>query len=268
MNAHRDIQRLLYDYVADDLPPDERRRMEEHLRACDACQESLRRMERTFAILQRPVGRPSDERPPQYWTSLAASVMRRLEEFPETRHSPANPLTEWFRFVTTTPRRALLAAGGGTLALAVLALLLFSRPSPPPAASSAQEPVAGRDAVSAGEEDLSRYLRQSRTLIVGLSNMETPARAPLDLTAERKASRRLIEENRRLRQLTLDPGSAVLLEDIEKIMLKVANTRDDVRPADVEMIRGGIRQQNLLFKIRMAENTHRAQEIMTVSERH
>ncbi|MBP1678980.1 MAG: hypothetical protein H6Q29_891, partial [Bacteroidetes bacterium] len=40
---------------------------------------------------------------------------------------------------------------------------------------------------------------------------------------------------------------------LEKIMIEVANSREQTPAADLDLIRQGIRQQNLLFKVRMAE---------------
>jgi hypothetical protein len=77
-----------------------------------------------------------------------------------------------------------------------------------------------------------------------------------DLSAEREVSRDLIKEARYLREQDIDRRSARLIEDLNKILIELANLEDEHDLPDVEIIRGGIHQENLLFKIRMAELMH------------
>ena len=102
-------------------------------------------------------------------------------------------------------------------------------------------------------ERMERYLRKSKILLVGLSNMKTDAGHPLDLSAEREASRSLIKEARYLQTQDIDRRSARLISALNKILIELANLEEHNDIPGVEIIRGGINQENLLFKIRMAE---------------
>jgi hypothetical protein len=104
---------------------------------------------------------------------------------------------------------------------------------------------------------MNQYLRKSKVLLVGLENMKTGEGRTVDLTAERKASRALVDESRSLKQQPLDLHSVQLMNDVDKILIELANTDESESSPHVEMLRGGIRQENLLFKIRMAENSAR-----------
>jgi len=94
-------------------------------------------------------------------------------------------------------------------------------------------------------------------LLVGIENMKTGEGGAVDLSAERRASRDLVQEARYFRQLRLDPRSERLMGDLEKIFIELSNSHDSRSRPDVELLRSGIQQENLLFKIRMAENTAR-----------
>jgi hypothetical protein len=91
--------------------------------------------------------------------------------------------------------------------------------------------------------------QRSRLLLTGIAN----APAHDDLTIEKHASRELLAEMRVLRELSNDPEADRLLTAIEPIMLKLANATEASGARDVDIVRAGIREQNLLFRLRIAE---------------
>jgi hypothetical protein len=93
-------------------------------------------------------------------------------------------------------------------------------------------------------------------LFVGLTNMKLHDDENIDLSAERKVSRQLIHEARYLKTQPIDERSAQLIGDLEKILIELANMKEENDISNVEIIRGGIHQENLLFKIRMAESLY------------
>jgi hypothetical protein len=102
-------------------------------------------------------------------------------------------------------------------------------------------------------ERVSQYFRRSKTLLVGLANLQPDRDERLDFTAERRVSRDLIREARYLKQQPIDPRSRELMNDLERIMIELKNIEEHADLPNVEIIRSGIREENLLFKIRMAE---------------
>ncbi len=73
MNHHDDIRKLLAAYCGDDLEPVERRRVEEHLAACDVCRAELSDLQTALRLVRTT---PEVEPPP--W--LATRVMARIRE--------------------------------------------------------------------------------------------------------------------------------------------------------------------------------------------
>jgi anti-sigma factor RsiW len=118
-----------------------------------------------------------------------------------------------------------------------------------PAASAA----TGRG-VQYASDRVTQYFRRSKILLVGIANMQEDQDHQLDLSAERRTSKALVKEARFLRQQNdIDPRTRGLIEALNRILIELANLAESNQAPGVEIIRGGIRQENLLFKIRMAE---------------
>ncbi|HLX12472.1 MAG TPA: hypothetical protein VKS81_06625, partial [Bacteroidota bacterium] len=54
----------------------------------------------------------------------------------------------------------------------------------------------------------------------------------------------------------LDPHSAKLVGDLQKILIELANMKDQGNAPNVEIVRSGVQEENLLFKIRMEEQSY------------
>jgi hypothetical protein len=147
-----------------------------------------------------------------------------------------------------------LLAGSGALAVIALAVLLL-RPSPPPeTVPAAAETSAPAMRLEPAGVKLHEYLKKSRVLLVGVTNLKTDGDTPIDLSIERRQSRELIHQARVLKGEALEAHSAKLVGDLEKILIELANSDERRDAPDMEIIRSGIRHNNLLFKVRMTES--------------
>jgi hypothetical protein len=290
MKSHGEIQEALYDFVMNDLGPEDVEAVGLHLRACAECASAVEEMRQLVAAAPRPQQRPSDLVDEAHWAQLAARIERNLPPAdPAAREQTApgqvareqgapgqparepafagrhatrdihagragrarrtvQPLTpgDWIRAFFSSPRPAA-ALALAAVAVAVTALVAI-RPWEP------EEHVAQTvESAPSTQSDIAAHLRRSKNLLVGLANKQAEPDAATDLSVEREASKQLLAENRRYRSEVLDPQSSEVLADLEKIMIEVANSRDHAPAADLDLIRQGIRQQNLLFKVRMAE---------------
>jgi len=253
MNVH--ARETLFDYLTGATSAAEARAVEEHLARCSACREDLRMLREAIGILPRRAMLPSDERDEKFWVSFPSLVEERIEGERKKRTPVFAAAAD--RFISFVHfNRTPLIAGCGALAAIALAVVLLMRP-----AAVTAPPVPGNSTQAAGEAgtlepgglQLHNYLKKSRVLLVGVSNMRTDDHT-IDLSIERRQSRELVHEARDLRKQPLDPRSAKLVGELEKILIELANSdrRHDV--PDVEIIRSGIRDHNLLFKIRMTES--------------
>jgi hypothetical protein len=244
---------MLFDYLKGETSPEETAAVEAHVSGCPSCRGDLRMLREAVGLLPRKETLPSAERDGEFWSSFASGVEERILAGKKSRTSFLDGAAERISSFIHYNTRELLAGCGTLAAAAVAVLLLRGTPPPepgPPVQSYAQrgvslEPAAGQ---------LHNYLDKSRVLLVGVSNLRTDGSAPIDLSVERRQSRQLVHEARDLKKQTLDARSARLVGDLEKILIELANSDERHDAPNVEIVRSGIRHNNLLFKIRMTES--------------
>jgi hypothetical protein len=250
---HNDVTRDLYDYLTGSLDADARQKVEQHLSTCRRCAAERDELELTLNAFRAPADVPSDARPDAYWERFADGVERRRRALrAPSRASVWESLRSYLVF---HPAPAL--AAGAACVVVLVGLFFLGRMTAPVAPVQAPALSADeRPTVVPANDRLERYLRRSKILLVGLTNMKHEPGRSIDLSAEREVSRDLIKEARYLREQDIDRRSERLIDDLNKILIELANLEDDHDLPDVEIIRGGIHQENLLFKIRMAELMH------------
>ncbi len=239
---HRTARQLLLAYHEDSLDADRRNELETHLQGCASCTDTLNTIREIGELF---VHSPGDALPETYWDTLVRGTMERIRAEQVPAETRSNLLREVLSMVRTIPRPAIAVALGAAFCV----LFLVFRPGENH--TDRQPALVGSRADSVALRT-DRYLRRSQALLVGLANMKTPEDQPIDLTAERKLSRSLIRESRILKREPLDPVSAQIVCDIEPILVQIANVNPrDEQPA-VHLVRTGIFERNLLFKVRMA----------------
>ena len=254
MRTH--VTTMLYDYVVNQLPAAERGRVEIHLVTCQRCTVELKEMQSAIVLAKGEVAKPSDQLPEEYWQSFAVEVERRIhaEECQGVRSllTLRERLTSFFRLHSRP-----VFAYGGALAAVVLAVILWRGYQSDERANEVASIRRPTVQVIPANDRMSQYFRKSRSLLVGISNMKLDKGEPIDLSVERKASRELVKETRDIKNgRQLDLQSARLVGDLEKILIELSNTKELGGVPSIEVIQSGIQQENLLFKVRMAESLH------------
>ena len=161
----------------------------------------------------------------------------------------------WARLLPQLPRRKALPAFlcrpwifapavAALLAMAFLAgMLTQERRHPHEISAQARERVLLLS--------LSDHLERSQVLLTELLNAPP---ASLDLSDERSRARDLLEENRLLRQASARTGEtarSALLDDLERVLLDLANSPPDLSTDDIQALRTRIKNDGLLFKVRI-----------------
>ena len=252
MKSHRQIQSLLYEYFTKELVADDVEIVEKHLSTCPACAAEAKAIRALLEIVDAGEVRASDERSAEFWKDFPLGVEDRIRlEAPGRRKFE---LTVWNRVESflVFHRRETFALSG-VLALCLIFSLTLKWLAPTPVEEvtpSVTYQPAQADTMS---DHMAKYLRKSKVLLVGLTNMKLDDNEPPDLSVERQRSRELIREARFLKSRPMDLRSAKLIDDLERILIELANIEETNDLSNVEIIRGGIHQENLLFKIRMAE---------------
>ena len=215
----------------------ERMVIAQHLAACEECRAELERIETVLAALDTlPVPNPGDDYGRRVWQQIAPRLPER----------PAQWWQAWFE-----PKR--LAAVGVMATLLVAAFIAGrSMRDPLRVDVATKEQIRERVLVVAVGEHLGR----SEMMLVELSNAEPlgPAQKRVDISAEQHRAEDLLEENRLYRQTALKEGDANLasvLDDLERVLLDVAHSPEEVTPAQLEKIRQKIEARGILFKVRV-----------------
>ena len=91
-------------------------------------------------------------------------------------------------------------------------------------------------------------------VLAELANSGTPGAGKLDIGYERKTAQDLVESNRLYRQTanrTGDRATASLLDDLERVLLEIANSPVQLSGRQLEDLRREIKDDGLQFKVRV-----------------
>ncbi len=267
MTGHEKYRLMLYDYIRGELDARERGLVQEHLAVCGRCSRETEELRGLLTVFTPPSVRPSETLPDSYWREFVAAVERRTAAAGAAGRRGlfdrvADRAVELFTF-----RRPAVMGGLAASGIAVIVLVAWFAWSPSGAGIEGSGPADDRpdltanDGSFAGERDsitdfdrqVTDYFRRSKTLLVGMSNAGPGEEGVHDLDAERAASRRLVHEARYLRNGPVDERSWRLMEDLDEIMIELANMDERTGRSSALMLRDGIRSRNLLFKLRMRE---------------
>lgn len=267
MTTHRAVQDALYDYATNTLAPEEQATIERHLEHCDECRSELNGLRELLHLIPTRELSPDTERYDTYWQNFAGSVTDAIgNSKPRHRFDPAGWVDSLFHFEP----RYVYAAAGVFVFLVALTTFLINRNAPrqdiaahqpervtPPTQQAIDSGfTSARELRGIPVQRVNQYFRKSKMLLVGLTNFRPVDGENVDLSTERRVSRDLIHEARYLRDQPIDPRSRRLMKDLEVILIELENLEGKENLPNVEIIRSGIRRENLLFKIRLAETMY------------
>jgi hypothetical protein len=203
-----------------------------HLKECAECRAAF---DRLSEVLENLRDYPVPARGPAYgaevWTRL-------LPQLPTPKPRPS-----WFKWWTLAPALASLVL------IAFLAGMLAEHRRSQGFSTDERQRVL----LTA----LSRHLDRSQIVLAEIANA-TPA--TLDLTEEQERARDLIDENRLLRQTATSFGDArdsSLLDELERVLLDIANSPRQLSPDQLQALQSRIEGQGLLFKLRITSSDDR-----------
>ena len=229
-----------------ELDADREARAAAHVATCAACRAGEMRLRQVLSAV--------DALPePALPDGFERTVWARLQPALET------PRGSWFSWMLSPARLAWLTA----VVLLVGASFMAGRLSGP--AAPRDEAAAG---VAAGDHrervlltDLTDHLERSQTMLVELVNAE--AEGTVDVTLERERAGNLVASNRLYRQSASAAGDSALtelLDDLERVLIELAASPDELSAADLDQVRSRIAARDLLFKVRVVSNAVRERQ--------
>lgn len=271
MNHLTEEQLVLYHYC-DAGRGQDAATAEEHVHSCASCQADLAELRHVLAAVDSlPVPHRSDGYGAEVWARVQPSLGRNRETWSDRLRA------------FLAPRRLLLA---GSVAALVVAAFVAGRYIPPQAADPTRQ-AAGQNAapaampVSAQTAAADREVVRERILLVAVGNhlersqvalielVNTPADATVDISGERQRARELVTENRLYRQTALttgDPAVASVLDDLERVLVEIANSPSTMTAAEFRKVRSRIEQQGIIFKVNVFGQRVREREATSLAD--
>ena len=252
MNEHRRIRSQLYEFITGELSPEDRSAVELHLRSCNSCRNACEELKEIVENVPRRTLDAGRDRPADYWAGLARRVEDRLRATDRSPSRRAGRLQGWLEELFQPRIRPVYVLAGSLAAILVAVILWLYVPR----GDRIQRGEAGAPSVVAARstEAVNDYFEQARTLLIGITNMPPASGTTVDFSVEKTAARSLIRQARLLETESVDARSRELIQELGRVLVELANLEETADVPEVEMIRTGVRQQNLLFKIRMAEH--------------
>ena len=245
LSTHAMHDELVLYYYGEDGP--DAARVAAHVSACATCQASLEQLRQTLALVDTA---PEGEPPAGYEATLWARLQDQLEA--------SQPW--WRRLTSDGPVRWAMA---GTLAAVLVGAFLagwLAREvaAPPPAPTDASAaPVRTRVLIVAVGDHL------ERTQMVLSDVLNTGGLTGAELVGDRARASDLVSANRLFRQSAALAGDASMdevLEELERVLVEIANAPADLSAAELDALRERIERRGLVFRVRVLSDDLRARQ--------
>ena len=225
-----DDQLILYHYrEAEDAEA-----IRSHLEECEQCRTEYERLQRVLtAVDAAPVPQRSDDYGSAVWNRLRPQLV-------------AKPKAE--RLVLFPKRQVIWALAAAASLLAAFYLGRYSPHEKPPVT---QQPEIGPGdrvlLVAVGD-----HLERSQMMLIELVNSE--GNGTIDISSEQSRVSDLVANNRLYRLAAEREGDravANVLDQLERVLLEVANSPSEVPSEEFDTFRRDIEDEGLLFKVRV-----------------
>jgi len=215
--------------------------LEAHLADCTECRAELQRLSAALArVPQVKVPALPDSYESKVWANLR-------DQLPEKRQG-------WL--AALRPQKWAMA---GAMALLVVAAFFGGRMwehskkrEPGPTANVIND--AGRDRIVS--VSLDRHLERTQILLVEVLTAESKNKD--DFADKQETARDLLDSNRLYRasntKTAKDPAVQHTLDELERVLVEIANSPQNVSQDDIDRLQRSIEKQGLLFKVRVIDS--------------
>jgi hypothetical protein len=243
MNTHLSEDELILHYYGENERADEAR-IESHLASCAACQLANQQLRRVMTMVDSAV-------PVEAPTGFERTAWARLEPALEQKRRG------WFMWMPQ------LALGGGVAAL-VLVAFVAGRFTGGDSAGVANAPVlaAGDAPGRVLHAEVGDHLDRTQMMLIELANANTDHADVL--AGEQGRAVDLVAANRLIRQSAEQSGDIVIadvLDDLERVLLEIANSPADASSNDLTDLQSRITDEDLLFRVRVIASEMRRRTV-------
>jgi hypothetical protein len=256
MNTHLSEDELVLHYYGE-MPDAHEKRAVTHLSACGECHTSYRRLQRVLAVVDEAAVAG-----PELPEHFERTVWARLE--PGLRRQRS----EWFGWLVDSPSRLAWAAAVLVLVgAAFFAGRWWPRPADAPA-QAANTPAQVRERILL--IDLGDHLERSQMVLVEILNADAEMGDASGAATERARAEQLVAANRLYRQTAASTGDgtiAELLDELERVLVDVAASPEQLSGEHLAEVRRRIEAQGLLFKVRVISSEVRERQKSAFQDR-
>lgn len=246
------MKNLFLDAISGELNDERRTALEAHLAGCEACAHEFAHCQAFMDLLpayRRP--EPGEE----YWDRWQETLERRLASAGIPAEPEGQPERHWCAWAGSILRAWKPAAAAAVLIGVCSLAWLLSSPSGRQDRRTAEIPPSPHAYASVTREAM-RYLDRSKLVLLGMRNFDPEGAVEFRPSFERESaiSRQLILESAPLKEKLASSNHMRLyglVNDLDVVLLEIANLERDYTPEEVELIRFSTERKNLLFKINM-----------------
>ena len=269
MNArHMSDEDLLLDYYGE-ATPEQHAEMRAHVETCAECQALDRELRAVLALVD---SEPVPDAPPGFEREMWARLEPVVSGFSRTNLEPvvsgfsrtnevrlkADTTTADTAWSFEFPRWAL-AASVAALAVGSFALgRVWDTPTTSPGVSTADVRELSERMLRSEVEE---HLERSQRVFVELVNVDDSA--PVRLASDRERAADLVAAGRLYRRSAEEMGDADtrdLLEDVERVLVEIANGPEVESSNDLSEVRAQITDLDLIFRLRVMTAGMQARE--------
>jgi hypothetical protein len=256
---HLSDEDLLLDYYGE-ASHDQRAAMRAHLDGCAECQSLDRELRGVLALVNTE---PLPDAPPGFERDMWARLEPHIAKPGVSGFGRTGSGRTWWTF--ELPRWALAAAAVALAAGSFALGRVWDTPSLPSVVVRPHDAASADDARTVSERmlrsDVEEHLERSQRVLVELVNADDSA--PVVLASDRERAADLVAAGRLYRRSVEEIGDAEtrdLLEDVERVLVEIANGPEVETSNDLSGVRARISNQDLIFRLRVTTAEMRARE--------
>lgn len=217
-----------------------------HLKECPECAREFEQLEAVLSALNTlPVPDPGEDYGQRVWRQIAPKL-------PEKK-------VKWWEGLFLPRRMVAFATVAAVVVLAFVAGRVTKR-TPVGGGVADVGKVRERVLVVAVGEHLGR----SEMVLMELMNARPePGQKTMTISTTQNRAEDLVDENRLYRQTALRDGDTAMastLDDLERALLDIAHSPDEMTPAQFEALQKRIESKGILFKVRVVNQDLRERE--------
>jgi hypothetical protein len=249
---------LIIEKLFGEISPEDENRINKHLQKCNRCTREFTKMQQTLGLMtQKENPQPEAD----FWDSYYERLRARMERDKEhaIMSKPAGGI-EKMRFGRAWNPAVKLAGLAATLVLGIIIGRYIFVTVPSNTTQKEGTLIAGRTPTEIRNIDnrTVQLFEKSKILLLGLVNTE-PSEMPrgeMNFSIHRQASQALIRETSYLKDNLVTSKQRrleKLIEELEIILLEIANMEEEEDIPGLEMIKSSIEGQGMLMKLNIQE---------------